>query len=77
MSTSVRLWLHGLVAAVIGGGAGAVTAGVSASVIDPSHFNFGGELSHTLRLMLGIFVVNGILSAFAYLQKSPVPPEGQ
>lgn len=65
-------WLHGLLAAFIGGGSGAVTAGFSATLIDPEHFNLAHGLGHTLELMGTVFVVSGTLAAFAYLKKSPL-----
>ena len=75
MSKQTQVWLHGLIAAIIGGGASAVTGSVSASLIAPQQFNFGTELFHTLELMGVMFLFNGLLSMFAYLKQSPIPPE--
>ena len=75
MNQSVSVWLHGLIAAVVSGGASAVTAGVTLSAMDPGHFNFGADVGHTLKLMVALFVVNGALGAFGYLKQSPVPAE--
>jgi hypothetical protein len=75
MTNQVRQWIHGLGAAVIGGGASAVTAGVTVSAIRPDTFNFAGQVWPTLELMLALFVVNGAVSAFAYLKQSPLPAE--
>lgn len=66
-------WIHGLFAAFIGGGASAVTAGIAAPAINPSAFNFHNQLSPLLQLMAALFLVNGVLAAFAYLSKSPLP----
>jgi len=75
MESSTRKWIHGLGAAAIGGGASAVTAGVTVSAIRPDSFNFAGQVWPTLELMGVLFVVNGIMSAFAYLKQSPLPLE--
>lgn len=66
-------WLYGLGAAVIGGGSGAVTSAISASMIDPKAFNIHGGLAHLLELMVATFLVSGLLHAFGYLQQSPLP----
>lgn len=68
-------WLYGLASAFIGGGASAITAGVSAIGIDPDHFNLQQGVWHTLELMGAVFIISGALSAFAYLKQSPVPRE--
>jgi len=68
-------WAHGLGAAFIGGGASAVTAGVSVSAISPQSFNFSNQLVPTLKLMAVLFVFNGLISAFAYLKQSPLPSQ--
>lgn len=71
---SVEIWLHGLVGAFIGGGAGAVSSGFGAVMVDPSHFNLAAGLGHTLKLMLVVALVNGVVTMAAYLKQSPVPP---
>ena len=70
-----KAWLHGLVAAFIGGGASAVTAGIVAPAINPQAFNFGAQLTPLIELCGFLFLVNGGLSAFAYLSKSPLPED--
>lgn len=70
-----RVWLHGLLAAFIGGGASAVTAGVVAPAILPQSLNFHGQIVPLLQLCGALFLVNGLLSAFAYLKQSPLPEE--
>lgn len=75
MANTVKLWLHGLVAAVIGGGASAVTASVSASLIAPDKFNLSGQLVNFFELAGISFIINGFLSAMAYLKQSPIPSE--
>jgi hypothetical protein len=64
-------WLYGLLHAAIGGGAGAVTAGFSASLIAPKELSFGGMAS--LKLMGLCFCVNAAFSMFLYLKDSPLP----
>ena len=71
----MNAWLYGLAAAFIGGGATAVTGGVSVSAISPTTFNFGDQLVPTMKLMVVLFLLNGVLSAFAYLKQSPLPAE--
>jgi len=68
-------WFYGFMAALIGGGAAAVTAGVSASMLAPGQFNL--ETGHAawsmLKLMGLCFAMNGIISSMAYLKQSPLP----
>lgn len=71
--TNLEVWLHGLIAAFVGGGASAVTTGIVAPAIAPQAFNFHEQFSPLLQLMGALFVVNGLMAAFAYLAKSPVP----
>lgn len=74
----VKHWLHGLLAALIGGGASAVSAAIGPMLIAPQQFHLADEqgLHNILKTMLTGFVVSGLLSAFAYLKQSPLPPEG-
>ncbi len=61
-----RVWLKGLLAAVIGGAANTVTA----AFVDPQHFNF----SHDGLIALGKFAGAGaVIGFFLYLKQSPVP----
>lgn len=69
-------WIYGLISGFIGGGASAVTAGLTVSIQVPEKYNFGTSpkgLEHLLFLMLIVFVANGLLTAFAYLKQSPLP----
>jgi hypothetical protein len=75
MQPGTRMWLHGLFAALIGGGASSVSAGFANCIVDPKDFNAGGGLAHLGETMVVTFVVSGALSAFAYLKQSPLPPE--
>lgn len=75
MSITARKWAHGLGAAVIGGGASAVTSSFSASAIAPQTFNLGNQVWSFLALAGVTFLVNGLMSAAFYLKQSPLPPE--
>lgn len=67
-------WVYGLVAGFVGGGANAVVASVTVSAIAPDKFNFTTQL-HNFLMLIGItFLASGLLSAMAYLAKSPLPP---
>jgi hypothetical protein len=69
-------WFYGLAAAVIGGGAGAVSAGFAAPLIAPGQFGVGGDPGwNNLKLMFAVFVISGIVSAAAYLKQSPLPAQ--
>ena len=76
MSRNTLLWLHGLGAALIGGGSGAVSSGFSVNLLDPKDWNMTDwpHAQHLLLLMCLVFAVNGALAAFAWLSKSPLPP---
>jgi|GEM_PF-2704356 hypothetical protein len=65
--TNWRLWLRGLSAAIIGGGANAVTA----MVVEPTKFNFVEGWPSLWHFT----VVSMVVSAALYLKQSPVPPE--
>lgn len=75
MNQNTSSWLHGLIAALIGGGASAVTVGVTAPAIAPESFNLSSQLGHTAELAFGLFLVNGVMSAMAYLKQSPLPAQ--
>jgi hypothetical protein len=67
-------WAYGLFAALIGGGAGAVTAAFSAMVLTPGQYSIGGDAGwNSLKLMALTFAVSGVIAAFAYLKQSPLP----
>lgn len=77
MNTKNRIWLHRLFAAFIGGGAGAVTSGLTSMGFAPDKFNLTNTsgILHLLAIMAANFLINGILSAMFYLRQSPLPPE--
>lgn len=77
MTARVEKWLKGLIAAFIGGGAAAVTSGLTSMGFAPDKFNLT-DLHGVLRvlgLMAANFLVSGFLSTMFYLRQSPVPPD--
>ena len=65
---TVKLWLRGLVATFISGGAAAVTATVSVCVVDQTT-----DIHKLLSIGTATFVMNGILGVLFYLKQSPLP----
>lgn len=64
-------WLYGLGAGFIGGGATAVTSGVTLNMVDSKDFNI---YSSKFYVMVGsIFLVNGLMNMFMYLKQNPLP----
>ncbi len=66
------VWIYGMFAGFIGGGAGAVSSGFANMFVDPDHFNVAHPRL-VLESMGTMFVVSGALSVFAYLKQSPLP----
>jgi|SRR5665213_1499675 len=64
-------WAKGLVAAFIGGGSGAFSAGLSTMAVDPAHFNI--YTADFWKVILGTFVISGLVPFFAYLHQKPIP----
>ncbi len=71
-----EIWLRGMLAAVISGGANGVITGFAAIGIDPTHFNLAAGFVHTLSLAGVSAVMSGIIGVAAYLKQSPLPGEG-
>ena len=69
----VEIWLKGVVAAAISGGAGGVLTGFEAVGIDPQHFNLQSGIHETFRMGAAAALINSIIGVAAYLQKSPMP----
>lgn len=76
MNIRLEKWLYGLGSAFIGGGAAAVTSGLTAMGFAPDKFNLSNSSGvwHLLGLMFANFIVSGFLSTFFYLRQSPLPP---
>lgn len=66
-------WLHGLAAAFIGAAAGAVSSGLGVLFVDPDHFNLGTGLIRTIETVGISAVLQGVVTAAAYLRQSPLP----
>ncbi len=77
MLTRLELWLKGLIAAAISGGAGGILTGFAAVGIDPQHFNLQAGLGSTMRIAIAAAAINSIIGVAAYLQKSPLPEEAK
>ena len=77
MFKNVKHWLHGLLAAIIGGGSSAVCAAVGPMMIDREVFNLQDGIGNVLKTMLAGFIVSGLLQAAGYLKQSPIPPEDE
>ena len=71
----LEIWLRGIVAAAISGGAGGVLTGFAAVGIDPQHFNLQAGIGATLRIGAAAALINAVIGVAAYLQKSPLPNE--
>jgi hypothetical protein len=69
----LEIWLRGLMAAAISGGAGGVLTGFAAVGIDPQHFNLQTGMGATLRIAAAAALINAVIGVAAYLQKSPLP----
>ncbi|HXI40827.1 MAG TPA: hypothetical protein VNH83_12650 [Bryobacteraceae bacterium] len=69
-----QAWLHGLVAATVGGFSGALESGITLIVVAPETFNLNAGLKKTLFTMLIFSLLSGAKCAAAYLKQSPVPP---
>ena len=67
------VWLRGLFAAFIGGGAGAVASGFIAVAQTPDKYNLREGLHNLLFMIGGTFLLSGIVTSAAYLQRSPLP----
>lgn len=66
-------WLRGLVAAIISGGAGAISGGLAVTLKDPNHYNLQDGLGNVMSIMSTAFIINGLIGAAMYLTKSPLP----
>jgi len=68
-----EVWIKGIVAAAISGGAGGVLTGFAAVGIDPQHFNLQTGIGATMRIAVAAALINSVIGVAAYLQKSPLP----
>lgn len=70
-----ELWIKGVIAAAISGGAGGILTGFAAVGIDPQHFNLQAGAGATLRIAVAAALINSVIGVAAYLQKSPLPQD--
>lgn len=75
MGTGSRLWLRGLLAALISGLSNGLTSGSAAGMIAPDAFNLGDGLGRMVALVLVQAGTGAVLGLAAYLKQSPLPPE--
>ena len=77
LNTAAKLdwsgWIRGIVGAIVSGGAGAVSSGLSVNIIDPEHFGITSGLSHLLAVVTTTFCVSALISLAKWLQTHPVP----
>lgn len=64
-------WVRGLIAAIVSGGAGAVTGAFVVASNDPTKYAIGNAAS--LKLMVSLFAVNGLLAGMNFLRTKPLP----
>lgn len=72
---SVETWIYGLMAAFIGGAAGAIDSALALIIVDPKDFDLGPNLIKTIKIALVLGLLVGGKMAFAYLKQSPLPKE--
>jgi hypothetical protein len=70
-----ELWLKGMIAAGIAGGANGVMTGFAAVGIDPSHFNLQSGFHNTMAIAGVSAGMSSIIAVAAYLKQSPLPDE--
>jgi hypothetical protein len=69
------VWMKGIAAAAISGGANGIVTGFAAIGIDPSHFNLQAGLHATLAIGGVSAAISAILGVALYLRQSPLPAE--
>ena len=70
-----QIWMKGIVAAAVSGGANGIVTGFAAIGIDPSHFNLDAGLHHTLAIGGVSAAISAVLGVALYLRQSPLPAE--
>ena len=69
----LRVWIKGIAAAAISGGANGVVTGFAAIGIDPNHFNLAAGLHSALAIGGVSAAISAILGVALYLRQSPIP----
>lgn len=75
MTSNTKRWVHGLLAAFVGGLASAMDSGLALMVLVPEKFNLGPGLGRTLLTVSVLGILTGAKVAFAYLKQSPLPTD--
>lgn len=75
MSDTTKQWVHGLLAAFIGGVASALDSGIALMIIAPAQFNLSSGLWKTLLTVTVLGILTGIKVSAAYLRQSPLPSD--
>ena len=70
---NIRVWIKGVAAAGVSGGANGVVTGFAAIGIDPNHFNLSAGMSHTLTIGGASAAISAVLGVALYLRQSPIP----
>lgn len=71
MTLNYGKWLYGLLGDMLRGGASAVTAGMTVSVMDSKDYNFASGKFYAL--MGAVFAVHAIMSLMKYIERNPLP----
>jgi len=71
----IRIWIKGIAAAAVSGGANGIVTGFAAIGIDPNHFNLAAGMSHTLTIGGASAAISAILGVALYLRQSPIPSD--
>lgn len=74
---STKVWLKGIAAAMISGGAGAMTSALSSNIVAPGVFNLDHGFGPLVKLAAMNALFTGVYGVALYLAKSPLPAETQ
>jgi Na+/proline symporter len=72
MNITDRVWVRGMIAAMISGLSGGILTGLASIGIAPDHFNLQ-DPKLLFKVMLASAAVNAVIGVASYLQKSPLP----
>jgi hypothetical protein len=69
----LRIWIKGIAAAAVSGGANGIVTGFAAVGIDPNHFNLQAGFAHTMAIGGASAAISAVLGVALYLRQSPIP----
>lgn len=75
MNKNTYVWLHGLIAALVGGSSEMLASSLGLVIIAPEKFEIGPQLWKTLLVISVLTILSGAKVAAAYLKTSPIPAE--